>query len=240
MVTNWRIRYSRKGPAVWLAHLDQMRTFERSIRRAGIPVAYSGGFNPRPQLAFALPIGVGIATEDDYVDVKIDDQQNYEPDVNELWCRELNRSLPEGLEVQASRLVTDDKKNSLMSRVTAARYRLSSLELAKKVDRFQTRFNEDTWMVEKQTREKRSLQDIKPLILDIQTEGKHLVELFVCAGSQKNLRPELFLQLLKMHQFLSEEDMLETSITRTELLFAPQHMKVADTNIRDWVSGLDV
>lgn len=84
------------------------------------------------------------------------------------------------------------------------------------------------------------MQDIKPLILDIQTEGKHLVELLVCAGSQKNLRPELFLQLLKMYQFLSEEDMLETSITRTELLFAPQHMKVVDTNIRDWVSGLDV
>ncbi|MDD4745132.1 MAG: DUF2344 domain-containing protein, partial [Eubacteriales bacterium] len=50
--------FSRREPAIWLAHLDMMRTFERSVRRAGIPVAYSAGYNPRPQLAFALPVGV--------------------------------------------------------------------------------------------------------------------------------------------------------------------------------------
>ncbi len=66
-----RLRFSRAEPAIWLAHLDLMRTFERAIRRADLPVAYSKGFNPRPQLAFALPIGVGLATNDDYVDVSL-------------------------------------------------------------------------------------------------------------------------------------------------------------------------
>ena len=62
-IYNSRICFSRSGAAIWLGHLDMMRTFERSLLRAGLPVSYSLGFNPRPELVFALPAGVGITTE---------------------------------------------------------------------------------------------------------------------------------------------------------------------------------
>ncbi len=64
-----RLRFRRGGPAVWLAHLDLMRTVERSVKRADLPVQWSAGFNPRPDLVFALPIGVGLETCADYVDI---------------------------------------------------------------------------------------------------------------------------------------------------------------------------
>ena len=53
-----------KGEAVrWLSHLDVLRTFERALRRSGLPVEYTEGFNPRHKLWFCAPIGVGVTGE---------------------------------------------------------------------------------------------------------------------------------------------------------------------------------
>src|SRR5665647_1069663 len=64
-----RFRFARSGSLSYVGHLDLMRTFERSLRRAGLPLLHSQGYNPRPMMVFALPLGVGISTTDDYLDV---------------------------------------------------------------------------------------------------------------------------------------------------------------------------
>ena len=67
----YRFTFRREGPAIWIAHLDVMRTFERSLRRADLPLDWSGGFNPRPKIVFALPLGVGIEAWAELVDVTL-------------------------------------------------------------------------------------------------------------------------------------------------------------------------
>ncbi len=57
------LTYSKIGPARFLGHLDVMRHMERAFRRAGLPIALSEGFNPRPKLVFAAPLGVGATSE---------------------------------------------------------------------------------------------------------------------------------------------------------------------------------
>ncbi len=57
------LTYSKDGPARFLGHLDVMRHTERAIRRARLPVAMSEGFNPRPKLVFAAPLGVGATSD---------------------------------------------------------------------------------------------------------------------------------------------------------------------------------
>ena len=54
-----RAKFARTGGIVYIGHLDLMRTFERVCRRAGFPLLYSQGYNPRPNMVFALPLGVG-------------------------------------------------------------------------------------------------------------------------------------------------------------------------------------
>ena len=100
MSVNYRLRFARREPAIWLGHLDLMRTFERTVRRAGLPVTWSQGYNPRPHLEFALPIGVGLATQDDYVDILMTEPL----DESELLER-LNKAFPMGIQVLEVKIV---------------------------------------------------------------------------------------------------------------------------------------
>ena len=64
--------FERKGALSYIGHLDLKAVFERALKRAGQPLLYTQGFNPRPMLEFALPLGVGIDTEGDWMDVAME------------------------------------------------------------------------------------------------------------------------------------------------------------------------
>lgn len=66
------IKYARSGAATYISHLDMQRVFARALRRAELPVQYSEGFNPHILTSFASPLSVGIATEGDYLEVRME------------------------------------------------------------------------------------------------------------------------------------------------------------------------
>ena len=88
-MVNLRVKFIRGEEIKFISHLDLMRVFERALRRSEIPVAYSKGFNPHPQMVFGLPLSVGVTSQCEYADFKIED--NIEP--NEFIQR-LNDNLP--------------------------------------------------------------------------------------------------------------------------------------------------
>lgn len=216
MAVSLRLRFCRQEPAIWLAHLDMMRTFERSVRRAGIPVAYSGGFNPRPRLSFALPIGVGTATEDDRLDIQLEDGTAAVQTRVAEWTDALNRNLPDGLAVCAGELA-DSGGPSLMSLVTAAEYRLQTVGLQAAIRQLEARDDLAAWTVDKNSKGKTIKTDIRPLILTIRLEGPDQAIIQVRAGSRQNLRPDLFLQILVLQGGLDETAAADSGITRTRL-----------------------
>jgi radical SAM-linked protein len=57
--------YRKTGPALLVGHLDVLRAFERALRRAGLPIAHTEGFNPRPKIVFASPLGVGASGDEE-------------------------------------------------------------------------------------------------------------------------------------------------------------------------------
>lgn len=73
-MTTQRFRvWFRKGDRVrYISHLDVLRAWERSIRRAGLPLSYSQGFTPHPRLAFASPLPLGFTSEAEIMDVSLD------------------------------------------------------------------------------------------------------------------------------------------------------------------------
>lgn len=225
MTVSLRLRYSRHEPAIWLAHLDMMRTFERSVRRAGIPVAYSSGYNPRPRLAFALPIGVGLETEDDWLDVLLAEETAADPAQAAAWADALNRHLPAGLAILSGALVAGGGP-SLMSLVTAADYRLQTSGLAAAVRQLEQQrvLDQDAagWIVEKNSKGKTVKTDIRPLILSVQVEEPDTAVLRVRAGSQQNLRPDLFLQHLVAACGLDKTAAADSRITRIRLWLGDQ------------------
>ena len=215
----YRFRYARREPAIWLAHLDMMRTFERSIRRAGWPVAWSLGYNPRPQMTFALPISVGLATEDDYFDVLL--KENLKPS---FLLKTLNSSLPRGFEVTAAgRLLTAGA--SLMSLVTAAEYALVHPSLQLAWEKMAALPADQPLMVAKKSKKKMRQVDVRPLIIKAEWMNETGLLLKTLAGSQTNLRPDLFLQALTRYGALDPLDAASTVVIRKKLWIKTENGK---------------
>ena len=68
-VQRLRVTFGRGEEVKYITHLDLMRFWERALRRAGIPVAYSEGFSPSPRLALAAPLPVGVTSSGELMDV---------------------------------------------------------------------------------------------------------------------------------------------------------------------------
>jgi radical SAM-linked protein len=69
VVQKMRIRYAKRGPLRFTSHRDFARAFERAIRRAGVPIAYSQGFTPHPKISYASAAPTGVASEAEYVEI---------------------------------------------------------------------------------------------------------------------------------------------------------------------------
>lgn len=100
MTARVRLRYTKTGRVRFLSHLDFMTLFHRSCLRAGIPVAFSQGFNPHPKIAFGPALSVGIESEAEYLDLETDPFT----EVRTIEER-LNTSLPPGLAITGARAV---------------------------------------------------------------------------------------------------------------------------------------
>ena len=89
-----RIRYAKRGRLRFTSHRDFGRAFERAIRRAGLPIAYSSGFNPHPRISYANASPTGASSEAEYLEIGV--AQECEPDDVR---RRLDAALPDGLDI---------------------------------------------------------------------------------------------------------------------------------------------
>lgn len=121
-VTGQRFRvrfvFRKDGPMRCTSHLNLFRAWERSLRRAGLPMVYSQGFNPRPKLQIACALPLGYIGEAELVDVWLES-----PLPLDEIARLLRPVLPDGLDFIDVREV-DLRASALQTRVIAARYRV--------------------------------------------------------------------------------------------------------------------
>ena len=95
-MTDFRITFSKKGPLVFISHLDLSHTFVRAFNRASLPLKYSSGFNPHPKLVFALPLSVGMAGENELCDVGLCSDMEIEE-----FERRIKEVMPEHIEIKS-------------------------------------------------------------------------------------------------------------------------------------------
>ncbi|MCQ3951479.1 MAG: hypothetical protein DPW14_16860 [Planctomycetes bacterium] len=67
----FRLRFEKRGALKYISHHDLMRTFELALRRAGVAVAHTQGFNPRPRLSFAMALPLGVESLDEILDIDL-------------------------------------------------------------------------------------------------------------------------------------------------------------------------
>lgn len=199
--------FRRSGALSYIGHLDLKSVFERALRRTDLPMLYSQGFNPRPMIVFALPLGVGINTEGDYIDVSM--EIPVEP---EEFITKVNEVLPEGLEI-ISAVSIDEPKNSLMSVVTIAEYRVDAPGISKNLEEI---FAMEKIETTKKSKGKEVAVDIKPLLITITDTSEPDSARYMCyAGSTQNLRPDVLLKA--MTEILGYDKDLAANATITRL-----------------------
>ena len=114
-VQKLRLRYTKRGRLRFTSHRDIARAFERALRRAQVPMAYSAGFSPHPKISWVGAAPTGVASEAEYVEISL--AVRVEP---EALRAALDASLPEGIDVVD--VVEAPAGTSLPDRVQASQW----------------------------------------------------------------------------------------------------------------------
>lgn len=190
-----RIRFKKEGTMKFIGHLDMMRYFQKVFRRADVDIEYSQGFSPHQLISFASPLGVGLTSEGEYMDIFVHSSES-----SNAMVEKINAHMVEGVSVLSFKQILDETKHSnAMSLIAAADYIVDFRESTKPegldgdaVARFMA---QDAIMVTKKTKKNVSTTDIKPMIHSLSyADGKLYMR--VATGSAANLKPELLVSAL--------------------------------------------
>ena len=208
-----RITFAKKSQVKYISHLDTVLAWERALRRALIPLAYSHGFNPRPKIQVASGLPLGTTGSAEIMDIIV---TNPVDPVDAL--ARIAASLPDGLTIGIIEEVPL-KTPSLQSLLRRADYRvaveteMSTAELAQRIERLLAADQ----VIQTRRRKKREEEfDLRPwlhaLRLEAMEDGQAVLVMQLTAGQFGNLRPEEVLKALDLADNWAE-------IERTRLIF---------------------
>ena len=196
-----RIRYSKQGLMKFIGHLDMMRYFQKACRRAGIDVTYTEGMSPHMSMSYAFPLGVGMTSDSEYVDVDINT-----PMTGEEIVERLNQSVPEGIRFLEACEIGITKADKGMNQVARADYTLRFREGCEWDPDWKRAFysflKQEEILVIKKGKKTEKEVNIRPLIYKAEVttmedagdaEGD-VIRLGLAAGNENNIRPELVMQ----------------------------------------------
>jgi radical SAM-linked protein len=161
VVQRVRLRYAKRGRLRFSSHRDFARAFERALRRAQVPMAYSAGFTPHPKISYVGAAPTGVASEAEYLEIGLSRRM----DVGELRAT-LDAALPDGLDIVEA---VEAGGGSLPERMQAAEWRIDLLGVpADEATRVVARFlAAETVEVERLTKDGRKTVDARPPVISI-------------------------------------------------------------------------
>ena len=191
-----RIKFAKSGVMRFIGHLDVMRYFQKAIRRAEIDIAYSGGFSPHQIMSFAAPLGVGLTSNGEYLDIEVNSYTS-----SEDMIKRLNEVMVEGMEVLSVTMLDEQSKNAMAS-VAAAEYSIRfregcepAIDWVGQIDSF---YHQPSIPVTKKTKKSEMELDLKPsiysLTVDTNTEACPVIRMLVDASSSGNIKPGLVME----------------------------------------------
>ena len=187
---NIRMKFKKHGCMKFIGHLDIMRYFQKAIRRADIDSAYSEGFSPHMIMSFAAPLGVGLTSEGEYVDLQVNSCASSKAAVDAL-----NSVMVDGMEVVSFKLLPETVKNAMAS-VAAADYFVKWREgyaPENWEEKFNTFLQKEEMLIVKKTKRSEAEVDLKPMLYKTELRDGGIFMQVAC-GSVNNLKPELVME----------------------------------------------
>jgi radical SAM-linked protein len=185
-----RVEYSKAGALRFVSHLDLVRLFDRATRRAGLPIRYSRGHHPHPELAFGPPLPLGIEGEAEYFDMTL------EGALPRGLVTHLNRALPSGLKVTRMKLLYG-KVRSLDAAINLAHYQAQLGEHPDELEAQIAAFRARSACPVLRTTDNGAREiDVRPLVNDLEVEpakteeGTAQVDMWLAVGQRGTARPD--------------------------------------------------
>ncbi len=182
-----RIKFKKYGPIRFIGHLDVMRFFQKAIRRAELDIAYTTGYSPHQIMSFAAPLGVGLESNGEYMDIELHSVTS-----SQDMIARLNQASVPGIEILSIKELPEGAGNAMAS-VAAASYTIKFRDgRAPKFDytgQIQAFLNQDQILITKETKKNTLEVDLKPGIYEFKANPDGSLYLFVDASSSGNIKP---------------------------------------------------
>ena len=205
---NLRVKFKKVGNLKYISHLDLVRTMNKIIVRAGLPLWYTEGFNPKPKMVFAAPLSTGTESMCEYMDLRLTEKM----DVS-LAAKLLNDNMTQEMQVieayYPTTKLTDLKWLSYTVRVFGENI---TEELAHSCDEALLK---DEIRIVKKTKSGETEVDIRPMIKSASAvfdDGSIRISCVLSADSQSFLNPEYVIKYLRNSVgIMSSENLLSES-----------------------------
>ena len=196
-----RVRFSKHGAIRYIGHLDVMRYFQKVMRRAEVDIAYTQGFSPHQIMTFAQPLGVGIESDGEYMDIRMNSIESCEALKNAINTH----SVPE-IQALSVKILPEGSGNAMAS-VAAAEYEIgfkpgrlpnsfncSAKEINDKLSAFLAQ--EEIILVKEGKAGPRNV-DIKERIFSLEwDEAEECIHAVLDASSGYNIKPISLMELI--------------------------------------------
>lgn len=221
-MTTMRVKFIKGEELKYISHLDLMRLFQRSFRKANVPIKYSEGFNPHPKFSLATALPLGVSSQGEYMDVEV------EGDISTgEFVEKTNQVLPLGIKILKAEVV--EGKESIMSLIRWSNYIIeASMEELMETDEIKEEIEKllrlESIIITKEkkkgkkvtTREEDIRERIKEIQLLVHDDKKIVLKTTLMTGSKGNLKPEKLIDIFHEHTNI-KLDLDTIKIQRLEL-----------------------
>ena len=201
MKVRYVIKFTKEANIKFISHLDLMRTLQRVIRRASLPMEYSKGFNPHMAMSIAQPLSVGVYSDAEYMDIVLVE----ELDEKEI-IEKLNAKTASGIKfLEARKVITKEGEKKLpqaMALIDAARFTVKMLCEDSKVveEKLKTLEENKEWITIKKSKKGEKEVNLRTMIKEMKywtNENELVLNILISSGSREHLSPDLVASYIK-------------------------------------------
>ena len=201
MKVRYVIKFTKEANIKFISHLDLMRTLQRVIRRANLPMEYSKGFNPHMAMSIAQPLSVGVYSDAEYMDIVLVE----ELDEKEI-IEKLNAKTASGIKfLEARKVITKEGEKKLpqaMALIDAARFTVKMLCEDSKVveEKLKTLEENKEWITIKKSKKGEKEVNLRTMIKEMKywtNENELVLNILISSGSREHLSPDLVASYIK-------------------------------------------
>lgn len=195
------IKFTKESSIKFISHLDLMRTIQRIIRRAALPMEYSKGFNPHMAMSIAQPLSVGVYSSAEYMDIVLVEEVSEEEIVSKL-----NEKTAVGIKFLEARKVINKegerKTPQAMALIDAARFTIKMICKDSVIveNKMKDLVSNDEWTTIKKSKKGEKEVNLKTMIKEMKywiNNDELVLNILVSSGSREHLSPDLVAEYIK-------------------------------------------